>query len=61
LPEEEKLYQVFSSILLENGIKASLEKFDIEGVHDEPGFHWSNPGVKMVSALAGGKSYPFVL
>jgi hypothetical protein len=61
MSEEEQIYAVFSSILLENWIKAPLEKIDIEGVHDEPGFHWSNPGVKMVSALAGGKSYPFVL
>lgn len=61
MSEEPKFFTVFASILSRNGITAPLEKLEIEGVHDEPGFHWSNPGVKMVSAFAGGKRYPFVL
>ena len=40
---------------------ALLEKLDVEGLREEPGFHWSNPGVKLVSAFAGGKRYSFVL
>jgi hypothetical protein len=32
---------------------------DVSGFHDQPGFHWSNPGIKLVTVTAGDdrKSY----
>lgn len=61
MSEESLFNTVFSSILSHKGVTAPLERLELEGIHDEPGFHWSNPGIKMVSAFAGGIRYPFVL
>ncbi|UCH42138.1 MAG: hypothetical protein JSW16_04740, partial [Dehalococcoidales bacterium] len=59
--EELKLNSVFQSILSTSGVTAPVEKLEIEGVADEPGLHWSNPGVKQVSVYADGKYHQFVL
>lgn len=55
------LTKAFSSILSLEGISDPIERLEIKGLQDQPGFHWSNPGVKLVSVSAGGKCFSFVL
>lgn len=52
---------ILSSILLDMGITTPVGKFEIDGLLDTPGHHWSNPGVKQISAYSGGNEYHFVL
>ena len=52
---------MFSTILSGDGITASIENLEIEGIMDEPGLHWSNPGVKQASVYAGGTCHQFVV
>ena len=61
MSEESKMDSVFQFILSNKGITAPIEKLEIEGVMDEPGLHWSNPGVKQISVYANGKRHQFVL
>ena len=52
---------VFSTILSREGITAPIQQFDVEGLRDEPGFHWSNPGLKSVSMTAGDRQFSIVV
>lgn len=61
MAEESAFTGVFASIISKEGITDPIDRLELEGIHDEPGFHWSNPGVKLVSAYACGQRYPFVL
>lgn len=55
------LTKVFSSILSQEGITAPIQRIDVKGLRDEPGFHWSNPGLKSVSVIAGDRDFSFVV
>lgn len=45
--EETALKNVFSSILSNEGFTSTIDRIDIQGLRDEPGFHWSNPGLTL--------------
>ena len=55
------LTDVFAAILTQQGITAPIDGIEVQGLHDEPGFHWSNPGLKAVTVTAGGHDHPFVV
>ena len=55
------LNRVFSAILSREGITAPIESLGVEGLRDEPGFHWSNPGLKAVSVIAGYRHFSYVV
>ena len=55
------LNEVIPSILYDMGISSPVDRIEIDGLIDMPGHHWSNPGVKQISAYAGGDEYRFVL
>ena len=61
IQEDPTLTTVFSSILSQQGITDPIQKIDVQGLHDEPGFHWSNPGLKVVSVTAGERNFSYVV
>ena len=56
-----KLRSAFSTILQKNGITDPIEKLEILGIQDEPGLHWSNPGLKKVVVFVHDKYFPYVV
>lgn len=52
---------VFSAILQREGVAAPIEKINAQELRDEPGFHWSNPGLKLVHVTAGVRQFAFVV
>lgn len=59
--EETILKNVFSSILSNEGITTPIDRIDVEGLRDEPGFHWSNPGLKSIRVTVGETELNFVV
>ena len=55
------LNRVFSDILSREGITVPIQRIEVEGLRDEPGFHWSNPGLKAVSVIAGDRRFSYVV
>ena len=55
------LTRIFSFILSQEGITAPIQWINVKGLRDEPGFHWSNPGLKSVSVTAGNRHFSFVV
>jgi len=56
-----ELCDVLAVVLRGWGVTDSIEECVVEGLRDEPGFHWSNPGVCSVAFQAGGKQYRCVM
>ena len=60
-PSSAEVADLFAAILRREGIDAPIIALDIEGFRDDPGFHWSNPGLKLATITAGGLQHPFVV
>lgn len=56
-----KLHPIFASILLKNGITDPIDKIEIQGIEDEPGLHWSNPGLKKILLSVQDRSFSYVV
>ncbi|MBN1402102.1 MAG: aminoglycoside phosphotransferase family protein [Anaerolineae bacterium] len=52
---------VLSATLARQGITQPIDRIEVEGLRDEPGFHWSNPGLKLLTVTVGDWRGSFVV
>lgn len=59
--DKTSIKEIIQHTILNAGLGDKFDSLQISGLKDEPGYHWSNPGVKKIKVKIKDKMHEFVL